>query len=45
MLLHIENVVPQQELSWARELLQTAAWADGKITAGSQSAQVKHNLQ
>ena len=45
MLLHIENVVPQQELAWARKLLDTAEWADGKITAGSQSAQVKHNLQ
>lgn len=45
MLLHIENVVSAQELAWARSLLQQADWADGKITAGSQSATVKHNLQ
>ena len=34
-----------EELARGRELLARADWADGRITAGSQSAQVKRNLQ
>ena len=33
-----------EELARGRELLARADWADGRITAGSQSAQVKRNL-
>lgn len=45
MLLHIENVLNADELAQAQRHLADAPWADGKITAGSQSAQVKNNLQ
>ncbi len=45
MLLHIENVLSADELAHAQTLLADAPWADGKITAGSQSGQVKNNLQ
>ncbi len=45
MLLHIEQVLSADELAQARHWLADAPWADGKITAGSQSGQVKHNWQ
>ena len=45
MLLHIENVFSAEELAQAQAILAEAPWADGKITAGSQSGQVKNNLQ
>ncbi len=45
MLLHIPAVLSAEELALGRELLARADWADGRITAGSQSAQVKRNLQ
>jgi PKHD-type hydroxylase len=34
-----------EELAHAQTMLADAPWADGKITAGSQSGQVKNNLQ
>ncbi|KZE29778.1 Fe2+-dependent dioxygenase [Crenobacter luteus] len=45
MLLHIPDVLTPEELAHGRALLEAAPWADGRITAGSQSAQVKRNLQ
>ena len=45
MLLHIPEVLTPEELAHGRMLLAQADWADGRITAGSQSAQVKRNLQ
>ncbi|MCU1718102.1 Fe2+-dependent dioxygenase [Pseudomonas sp. 5P_3.1_Bac2] len=45
MLLHIPNVLSKEETEKIRVALQQADWADGKITAGYQSAQAKHNLQ
>lgn len=45
MLIEIPNVVNEQQLAEARELLQNAQWSDGKITAGYQSARAKNNLQ
>ncbi len=45
MLLHIPQVLDAGELAHCRERLAQAAWADGRITAGYQSAQAKHNLQ
>ena len=45
MLLHIPNVLTQEELAHGRRLLSQADWADGRLTAGTQSAQVKRNLQ
>jgi PKHD-type hydroxylase len=45
MLVQIHNVLTQDALARCRALLSTAEWADGRITAGPQSAQVKNNLQ
>jgi hypothetical protein len=33
------------EVARIREALEQADWADGKVTAGYQSAKAKHNLQ
>lgn len=45
MLVHVPKVLNGETLSLARGLLEKAEWADGKVTAGHQSAQVKRNLQ
>jgi PKHD-type hydroxylase len=45
MLLHIRDVLDQATLDRCRALLDQADWADGRITAGSQAATVKNNLQ
>lgn len=45
MLIEIPEVLSQQELAQVNELLTDAPWADGRITAGTQSAQVKKNWQ
>lgn len=45
MLLHIPHVLDDQELAECRRLLASADWVDGRVTAGSQSTQVKHNQQ
>lgn len=45
MLIEIPEVLNPDELSRVRAILADAAWADGRITAGSQSAQVKNNWQ
>jgi len=45
MLIEIPQVLNPDELSRVRGILADAAWADGRITAGSQSAQVKNNWQ
>ena len=45
MLLHIPDVLTREQVALARQRLQEAGWADGKATAGYQSAQAKQNLQ
>ncbi|TCW33127.1 Fe2+-dependent dioxygenase [Gulbenkiania mobilis] len=45
MLLHIPEVLTADELAHGRMLLEHADWTDGRLTAGSQSAEVKRNLQ
>ncbi|TPQ29262.1 Fe2+-dependent dioxygenase [Methylomonas koyamae] len=45
MLIEIPQVLNPDELSRVRGILADATWADGRITAGSQSAQVKNNWQ
>ncbi|MBO9663213.1 Fe2+-dependent dioxygenase [Dokdonella sp.] len=45
MLLHIENVLSAEQVAHCRQRLERAAWADGRITAGHQSARAKHNEQ
>ena len=45
MLLHVKNVLNADELREARAILSRAAWGDGRVTAGTQSAQAKNNEQ
>lgn len=45
MLLHIPHVLTPDQTRHARKLLARAGWADGRITAGHQSAKAKANLQ
>lgn len=45
MLLHIPNVLTSDELAKLQGLMAKANWVDGKVTAGTQSAQVKRNIQ
>jgi PKHD-type hydroxylase len=45
MLLHVKEVLNADELREARAILARASWGDGRVTAGVQSAQAKHNEQ
>ena len=45
MLLTVPAVLSADEVADFRRVLAAADWADGKVTAGYQSAQAKHNLQ
>lgn len=45
MLLHVPQVLNPQALAELQQLMQNASWTDGKVTAGTQSAQVKRNIQ
>ena len=45
MLLHVERVLGPDQVKVCRETLAAQTWVDGKVTAGEQSAQAKHNLQ
>ncbi|MCX7298063.1 MAG: Fe2+-dependent dioxygenase [Hyphomicrobiales bacterium] len=45
MMIHIPNVLTAAEIARCREVMERAAWVDGRVTAGHQSAQVKFNLQ
>ena len=45
MLLHVRDVLNAEELREARAILARAAWGDGRVTAGVQSAQAKNNEQ
>jgi PKHD-type hydroxylase len=45
MLLHVANVLNAEQVTHCRNALQSAEWADGRVTAGHQSARAKHNGQ
>jgi PKHD-type hydroxylase len=45
MLLHIPKVLDAAQVAEFRARLAVAGWADGRITAGYQSARAKNNLQ
>jgi PKHD-type hydroxylase len=45
MLLHVPSVLTADELQRVRGIVDAGRWSDGKITAGTQSAQVKNNRQ
>jgi PKHD-type hydroxylase len=45
MLVHLTAVLTAEEMQTVRGRLAGASWADGRLTAGYRSAQVKSNLQ
>jgi PKHD-type hydroxylase len=45
MLLHITEILGAQQALVYRTELEKTGWADGRITAGFQSALAKHNQQ
>ena len=45
MLLHVKEVLTPEEIRRARSVLDRAAWVDGRVTAGLQSAEAKNNEQ
>jgi len=45
MLIHIPEVLSPDALERCRQILDSAPWVDGRVTAGTQSALVKNNLQ
>lgn len=45
MLLAIPDLLAPEELAAVRAVLEATDWADGRLTAGTQSARVKRNLQ
>lgn len=45
MLLRVPNALSPDVLAQCRTLIETADWQDGKMTAGTQSGQVKNNRQ
>jgi PKHD-type hydroxylase len=45
MLLHLPNVLSREQVGECRRLLDAAAWVDGRVTAGHQSAKAKNNQQ
>lgn len=45
MLLRVPEVLPPDALARCRAIMEQADWADGRITAGTQSEQVKNNRQ
>lgn len=45
MLLQVPDVLSPEQVAHCRQRLDAAEWADGRATAGYQSAQAKHNEQ
>jgi predicted 2-oxoglutarate/Fe(II)-dependent dioxygenase YbiX len=45
MMVHVPNVLAPEQIARCRTVMEQAAWVDGRVTAGPQSAKVKHNLQ
>ena len=45
MLLPIPDVLNTEQVRHARQILDTADWVDGRVTAGHQSARAKDNVQ
>jgi PKHD-type hydroxylase len=45
MMVHIPKVLTAEQVARCRTVMEKAAWVDGRVTAGHQSAQVKNNLQ
>lgn len=45
MLLRIPDILTPEQVVQAKQILGSAEWIDGRVTAGHQSAQAKDNLQ
>src|SRR5215510_521804 len=45
MMVHVPNVLSAEQVTRCRDVMQRAAWVDGRVTAGHQSEKVKNNLQ
>ena len=45
MLLAIPDLLTAEQVLQARQLLDSAQWVDGRVTAGHQSSRAKDNLQ
>ncbi|MEO8038303.1 MAG: Fe2+-dependent dioxygenase [Betaproteobacteria bacterium] len=45
MMLQVPEAISLDAVARIRRLIDAAAWTDGRVTAGTQSAQVKNNLQ
>lgn len=45
MMLHVPDAISPDAVKRLRALIDAASWTDGRVTAGTQSAQVKNNLQ
>src|SRR6185369_9704824 len=45
MILQIPDVLTPEQVAEARQLLDSADWVDGRVTAGHQSARTKNNHQ
>lgn len=45
MLLQIPDVLTAEQVAQCRQTLEEAAWVDGRVTAGHQSARAKDNMQ
>jgi PKHD-type hydroxylase len=45
MMIHVPNVLTSGQVARCRDVMEKAAWVDGRVTAGHQSAKVKNNLQ
>jgi len=45
MLVHVPNLLSGEQVAHIRGVLSGSDWVDGKVTAGSQSANAKRNLQ
>lgn len=45
MLHHIPNILTKQQVQFIRQEMDKVAWVNGKVTAGTLSATVKHNQQ
>jgi PKHD-type hydroxylase len=45
MLIQVPDVLTRDQVAGARQILDRAAWADGRVTAGPQSSRAKQNLQ
>jgi PKHD-type hydroxylase len=45
MLIHVPGVLTKEELVQCRTAFALTDWVDGKVTAGVQSGEAKHNLQ